>query len=265
LDGKLVFFLKSRQPVSFPRDEKVEVAAEDGSFHTTLSLNDGSLMLEDANTALGSVEPLTRFGASAFGPLRARVVSSTGVTGDWLPLGTLVRLPGFQELRCPRNAQKPCALSGANLFLIQSVASSPDFNNAMQIPPEFTGTQLTVPHPSGGNLYLRLRDDPATVQTLTLPVIPMPGAAPSTTAAQTQPPADKTQAPVPNPNPDKDKPASPDAPNPPPANNTAPAPPPSGSTPTPPASGNPPGDPPGTAPGNTPTPPAAGTAPAQPQ
>jgi hypothetical protein len=40
VDGRLVFFLKSRVPVDFPRDEKVEVAAADGSFHTMLSLGD---------------------------------------------------------------------------------------------------------------------------------------------------------------------------------------------------------------------------------
>jgi len=39
------------------------------------------------------------------------------------------------------------------------------------VPPDFTGTQLSVPHPVNGVLYLKLRDDPATVQTLTLPVL----------------------------------------------------------------------------------------------
>ena len=101
-NGRLVFFLKSTVPAKFPRNEKVELAASDGSFDTELSLADGSLMLEDAKTAMGSVEPLTRFGPSAFGPIHLRVLSADGATGDWLPLGTLVRLPGFKELRCPR-------------------------------------------------------------------------------------------------------------------------------------------------------------------
>ena len=65
-------------------------------------------MLEDAKTAVGSVEPLARFGASAFGPVRVRAISADGVAGDWLPLGTLVRLPGFKDLRCPRSFSKPC-------------------------------------------------------------------------------------------------------------------------------------------------------------
>jgi len=54
------------------------VAAADGSFHTVLALADGSLMLEDAKTAIGMVEPLARFGSSAFGPVRARAVSADG-------------------------------------------------------------------------------------------------------------------------------------------------------------------------------------------
>ncbi len=168
VDNRLVFFLKSSVPANFPRDEKVEVAAVDGSFRTVLSLADGSLMLEDAKTAMGIVDPLARFGSSAFGPVQARAIASDGVTGDWLPLGTLVRLPGFKELHCPRAPAKPCTLTGTNLFLAASIAATPDFDNATDVPPEFTGTQLSVPHPASGVLYLKLRDDPATVQTLTL-------------------------------------------------------------------------------------------------
>jgi hypothetical protein len=170
LGARLVFFLKSVVPQSFPRNESVEVAATDGSFRTVLSLADGSLMLEDSKTALGMVEPLARFGSSAFGPLQARAISANGVVGDWMPLGTLVRLPGFKELRCPHTVTKPCTLTGTNLFLATSISSAEDFANATEVPPDFTGGQLAVPHPSNGVLYLKLRDDPGTVQTLTLPV-----------------------------------------------------------------------------------------------
>jgi hypothetical protein len=173
VDGHLVFFLKSTSPATFPRTEKVEVAAADSSFHTVLDLADGSLMLEDAKTAVGTVDPLTRFGSSAFGPVRIRAISADGSTGDWLPLGTLVRLPAFRDLRCPRAVSKPCMLSGNNLFLADSIATTPDFANPVQVPGEFAGSQLVVPHPANGTLYLKLRDDPATVQTLTLPVTPV--------------------------------------------------------------------------------------------
>jgi hypothetical protein len=189
LGARLVFFLKSVVPQSFPRNQSVEVAAVDGSFRTTLSLADGSLMLEDSKTALGMVEPLARFGSSAFGPLQVRVLSANGVAGDWMPLGTLVRLPGFKELRCSHAVTKPCTLTGTNLFLAASISSAEDFANATEVPPDFTGGQLAVPHPTNGVLYLKLRDDPGTVQTLTLPVtLVAPSSQPAgqTAAVQTQ-------------------------------------------------------------------------------
>ena len=186
VEGRLVFFLKSIMPVKFPRGEKVELAAADGSFRTVLALADGSLMLEDSKTAIGMVEPLARFGSSAFGPVQARAVSADGVTGDWLPLGTLVRLPGFKELHCPRAVAKPCTLTGTNLFLAAFIGATPELDNATDVPPDFTGTQLSVPHPASGVLYLKLRDDPETVQTLTLPVMPASPAGSPATAAQTQ-------------------------------------------------------------------------------
>jgi hypothetical protein len=176
VSSKFVFFIKSLVPQKFPRNQDVEVAAADGSFRTVLSLTDGSLMLEDARTALGVVDPLARFGPSAFGPLRARAVSADGVPGDWMPLGTLVRLPGFKELHCPHATAKSCTLTGSNLFLIDSVSSSSDFSNPTEVPAEFTGALVTVPHPLNGALYIKLRDDPDTVQTLNLPVIPGPPA-----------------------------------------------------------------------------------------
>jgi hypothetical protein len=197
LQRKLVFFVRSRVPAAFPRNEKIELAAVDGSFGTTLSLADGSLMLEDSKTAVAVLDPYARFGASAFGPVQFRAVSAGGVTGDWVPLGTLVRLPGFtagaasRDLRCPRNANKPCQLSGNNLFLITEISATPDMANPVEVPPEFAGTSLTVPNithagSNAGTLYLKLRDDPDTVQTLNLPVS-LPGASsPGGTSASEQ-------------------------------------------------------------------------------
>ncbi len=202
VDGKLVIFLQSNSPEHFSRDEKVEVAADDSSFHTMLDLADGSLMLEDAKTAVGTVEPLKRFGPSAFGPVRVRAVSSDGIAGDWLELGTLVRLPGFKDLRCPRSVSKPCFLSGDDLFLADSFSSTSDFSNAVDVSPQFTGTELPVPHPTNGVLFLKLRDDPSTVQTLTLPVTQLPtplsatAATPSVATPHATEPATEPAAPA---------------------------------------------------------------------
>ena len=225
VEGHLVFFLQSKVPQNFSRDEKVEVAGEDTNFDTTLTLTDGGLMLENAHTAMASLQPLTRFGSSAFGPVHVRAISADGAAGDWLPLGTLVRLPGFNQLRCPRAISKPCMLSGSNLFLAASFAAAPDFGNSTNVAPEFTGTQIVVPHPVNGTLYLKLRDDPATVQTLTLPVTlisqsasqlpamkppsanPEPAPSESPAAPPAAPPAESgtapgstAQPPAPNPN-----------------------------------------------------------------
>jgi hypothetical protein len=182
LQRKLVFFLRSRVPALFPRTEKIELAAVDSSFSTTLTLADGSLMLEDAHTAVAVLDPLTRFGSSAFGPVQLRAVAADGTTGDWVQLGTLVRLPQFSPaaaLHCPRSPAKPCSLTGTNLFLLNSIGASQDMSDAQGIPPEFTGNTLTVPNlvkagknGPGETLYFTLRDDPDTVQTLTLPVVP---------------------------------------------------------------------------------------------
>jgi len=128
-------------------------------------------MLEDSSTAVANVDPLKSFGLSAFGPLRARVVAADGVAGDWFPLGTLVRLPEFKDLQCPRALSQPCLLSGSNLFLATSFSATPDFADSTQVPLDFAGTELEVPHPVNGALYVKLRDDPVTVQILNMQAI----------------------------------------------------------------------------------------------
>jgi hypothetical protein len=99
----LIFSLKSAQP--FPRAGTVDIATPDGALHTKLSLSDAdpkaSLILQDPQTLLGTLQPLKAFGASAFGPIHLRAVAPDGVAGDWLPLVTLVRLPTVSGLSCP--------------------------------------------------------------------------------------------------------------------------------------------------------------------
>ncbi len=84
---------------------------------------------------------------------------------DWLPLGTLVRLPSLAHLQCTSDPNAPCSLSGQNLFLIQSVSADPAFANANPVPDGFTGNALPVPHPAGasGTLFVKLRDDPSSI------------------------------------------------------------------------------------------------------
>jgi hypothetical protein len=113
------------------------------------------------------LDPARAFGPSAFGPLRFRVVAD-GVAGSWVPLATLVRLPRLVSLECPGTSDVACRLSGSDLFLIDSVSADPQFHNPVQVPDGFPGNTLPVPHPVAGELFVRLRDDPAVVNAATL-------------------------------------------------------------------------------------------------
>ena len=171
-DAHLSFFLKTEVPESFSRSEKIEVASTDGSFDVLLSVGDGNLILQNAQTVMAVLDPLKNFGASAFGPLQFRPVATDGAKGDWQPLATLVRLPMLKEVRCPDSPDKQCRLTGSELFLIDSIASDPQFTHAVSIPIGFADSSLNVPRPNGTLLYIKLRDDPSSVNTLVLPVLP---------------------------------------------------------------------------------------------
>ena len=169
LDGQISFLLKTEIPNRFSRNEKIEVATADESFSAVLSFADGGLVLRDSESLVATLEPLKSFGPSAFGPLQFRPVNSEGGKGDWQPLAVLVRLPVLKEIRCPASPDKPCQLSGVNLYLIDSVASDPQFTHTAPVPTGFLDATLSVPHPSETGLYLKLRDDPSAVSTATLP------------------------------------------------------------------------------------------------
>ena len=174
VNARLSFSLKSRVPETFPRDEQIEVATQDGSVHAMLSVANGGLMLQDSQTVLATLDPHKDLGPSAFGPLRFRAVAADGAKGDWQPLLTLVRLPSVQELRCPQDADQQCTLQGSGLYLLDAVSNDPKFQQSTPVPDGFAGSQLSVPHPAGPSLYVKLRDDPSAVNRLELPVLPQP-------------------------------------------------------------------------------------------
>jgi hypothetical protein len=172
-DAKLTFSVRAVSPKSFTRGEEIEVATEDEAFSTTLSLDNGGMTLENSKVALATLDPAKAFGGSAFGPLRFRVIAN-GASGDWQPLATLVRLPVLETLKCPTGTEEQCRLSGANLYLVDSVASDPGFADAVSVPDGFPGYVLPVPHPQTGELYLKLRDDPSVVNQVTLAAEKLP-------------------------------------------------------------------------------------------
>jgi hypothetical protein len=171
-NAQLSFSLKSEVPQAFPRNQTIEVATGDESIHTTLSLADGTLTLQDAQTVLAVLDPVKGLGPSAFGPLRFRPVDANGEKGDWQPLVTLVRLPELQELRCPQAVDEQCTLRGSGLYLLDSVATDPQFQESTPVPDGFAGSTLNVPHPSGQELYVKLRDDRTAVNKVDLPILP---------------------------------------------------------------------------------------------
>lgn len=161
-DAKLTFSLRAQTPATFVRDAQIEVAMADESAATTLSIANGSILLENSKVAVATLDPTRALGSSAFGPLLFRAIVN-GVAGDWQPLATLVRLPQLRELKCPSSPELACKLSGSNLFLVDSVSSEADFAHAVQVPDGFPGYSLPVPHPNNGLLYVKLRDDPTVV------------------------------------------------------------------------------------------------------
>jgi hypothetical protein len=155
----------------FPAAEKIEVATADESFRVLLSVKDGNLTLQDSKTVFAVLDPMKLLGPSAFGPLKFRPVTAGGVEGDWQPLVNLVRIPVLKGVRCAAASDKECTLSGEKLFLIDAVSSDPDFTAPVTVPDGFVDDTLKIPPLKGNTLYIKLRDDPATVNIAVVPVL----------------------------------------------------------------------------------------------
>jgi len=199
LNGTVTFVVQTKD--AFPRDEAIEVATANNAVHTKLSLADNTLVLQDANTAVAHLDPLKAFGQSAFGRLAIRPVQADGTTGEWIGLGTLVRTPKITGIKCTDTNAPTCALNGDQLFLAQSFAAGKDFAKPTDVPTGFSETTFNVPTPTdGATLYLKLRDDPANMATVTLPTPLHKSEQPAPHAAATpEPPAPPATAPKPAP------------------------------------------------------------------
>ena len=145
------------------------MATADESFRVLLSFKDGSLTMQDSKTVLAVLDPMKLLGPSAFGPLKFRPVGGDGINGDWQSLVNLVRVPMLKAVHCvPPETQ--CTLRGDKLFLLDSVSADADFSNPVTVPEGFVEDALAIPPPKGNTLYIKLRDDPATLDTVALPV-----------------------------------------------------------------------------------------------
>jgi hypothetical protein len=145
----------------FTGRETVEVTVEDGNGATAQLTTAAGVTLADRDVMVLRLQPEKLLGTSAFGRLRVRIIRDK-VAGDWLTLGTLVRLPTLRQLRCAERGQA-CELTGDQLFLLQSVSATPGFEQSVTIPPGFPGNAIQVPRPAGGTLFVRLHDDPDVV------------------------------------------------------------------------------------------------------
>jgi len=143
-----------------------------------LGIEGGGLTLQDPQTVVGRFEPAKSFGNSAFGQLVFRPVDDRGVAGDWKPLAKLVRVPFLKELGCPADSNQPCILKGEDLFMVEAVAADPQFSRPVPVPEGFISSELSVPHPVNGTLYIKLRDDPSDVNTVNLPMTVSPPSSP---------------------------------------------------------------------------------------
>jgi hypothetical protein len=170
-DARLSFVLKAMSPGAFSPDEKIEVATADDAFRVTLSAQDGNLTLQDAATMVAVLDPMKHLGPSAFGPLKFRPVVANNVPGDWQPLVSLVRIPQLRGIHCATAPEKQCSLLGEKLYLIESVSTDQEFTNAVDVPDGFVANALPIPKPKNKTLYVKLRDNPADINTVALPMV----------------------------------------------------------------------------------------------
>ena len=209
LNGKLTFVVQTENV--FPRTQTIEVATDNGSVQTKLSLSGNNLMLQDEHTAIATLDSLKAFGQSAFGKLQMRPVAEDGTTGDWTPLGTLVRTPQITAIHCTTADAPTCTVDGSNLFLVQSFGATKDFAAPVNVPTGFADSTFTVPTPADGTtVYLKLRDDPNAVAAITLPApLQKPAPAPAPSAQSPSGNSDPAAAPQAPPSPNATVPAQP--------------------------------------------------------
>jgi hypothetical protein len=78
--------------------------------------------------------------------------------------------PGSGTAPVEDKVAQQCTLTGDKLFLIDAVSVDPDFSSSVTVPDGFVESRLAIPAPIDKTLYIKLRDDPSTVDTAVLPV-----------------------------------------------------------------------------------------------
>jgi hypothetical protein len=166
--AELTMSLRAEKGGQFTGAETVEIAAGAGAEPARLNVSSGLTIVDD-RVMIVRMKPAALLGPSAFGPLRARVVRD-GAVGDWLPIGTLVRLPDIRQLQCASRPAASCTLAGDGLFLLDSISATPDFGHPVTVEAGYPAWTIHVPRPTDGGLYIRLHDAPDVTNKLTTDV-----------------------------------------------------------------------------------------------
>lgn len=151
-NGRLVFSVRTGQGAQLQPDDAIEVMAGEGGKSVRLASGTG-LRLSGPDVMVATLDPSAL--APASGPLRFRLVRGDEEPSDWQPLVMLARLPQIDGVSCEA---QDCTIKGRDLFLIDAVSTAPNFDKPTMVAQGYTGSSLSVPMPSDGKLYIRLRD-----------------------------------------------------------------------------------------------------------
>ena len=169
-NARLSFTLKAEPGEHFTGREAVEVGTTGSETTVHLTVGNG-VTLVDPTVMVVSLTPSQALGSSAYGPLRVRLMRGEAA-GDWLGVGTLVRLPRLKALDCPADPASKCTLRGEALYLLASVSATREFDNATSIPEGYPGATLAVVRPDqNGTLFVRLHDAPEVINRVAIPIV----------------------------------------------------------------------------------------------
>ena len=162
-DTRLTFAFRLEAPTPLSGLESIEIGTADGRATTSIGAGKG-FDLQDSATGIVTFDPARVLGPLAYGALRFRVVRD-GTASSWTHLATIVRLPEVRRMTCTRSSG--CTLVGDRLFLIKAIATNEQFEPLQEVPDGFVDSEIKTRPASNGRLFLRLRDAPEAVATLT--------------------------------------------------------------------------------------------------
>lgn len=164
-DARLSFAFHIDDSVPLTGRENIEIGTVDGRSSTIVAAGKG-YDVQDAKTGIVTLNPAEALGPTAYGPLRFRIAGD-GTGSSWTPLATIVRLPEIHAITCA--ARKACKLTGNRFFLIEAVGTNAELQPSQAIPDGFVATEISTRASPDGRVFLRLRDAPQAVATISIP------------------------------------------------------------------------------------------------